>query len=71
MRWTKQLPTEPGWYWKVDAGESRPAAFQLVINFSGKLVDSDWEEPPSYWGGYWAGPIPYPLPLPTNDEGKV
>ena len=49
LRWTKEPPTTPGWYW-----HHMPPAFGTVIEY----VDTEtWERTPS---AEWAGPIPEP-----------
>ena len=48
LRWSKEPPKEPGWYW-----HSQPPHFGVVIEY----FDPD-ENTPS--GAQWAGPIPEP-----------
>lgn len=50
LRWTKEPPAKPGWYWR-----HVPPAFGIVIEY----VDPEkWEGVPI--GAWWAGPVPEP-----------
>lgn len=48
MRWSKEPPTKPGWYWHL-----QPPHFGMVIEF----FDPDENTSTT---GQWAGPIPEP-----------
>jgi len=63
LKWTKEKPTEIGWYWRMDC---RPesisvSGIEIEIVFvglcCGKLMISNWGLPEGY---EWAGPIPEP-----------
>lgn len=62
LKWTKELPTEVGWYWRqsklyderLQCVEVRDYAGSLAIGNS-VIFDDD------FWNHYeWAGPIPVP-----------
>ena len=71
MKWTNELPTEPGWYaWRIGKGHS-PSFFYLVWgvdvvkNTEKKLlvmypVFCTLTQTPADIGGQWAGPIEEP-----------
>lgn len=73
MKWTHLPPSEPGWYWVLDAGESsRPYVVHVSRRYHSKYlhvgrVGSD-EAPTLYeWGVecscYWSGPLDAPTQL--------
>ena len=67
--WTKDKPTEPGWYWhKPILGQNftppLPATIRKIQKWKGVLCDAYLE--PILHGGFWAGPIPEPT---TKEDG--
>jgi len=50
LKWTKEKPREPGWYWRLVEGGECPYIFHY---FEGVNVKS-------FTDGKWAGPIPEP-----------
>lgn len=63
MKWTKELPTKPGFYWnRKDATDTNPLIW-LIADEDGKLVlvwfYKDWAYDPlnESDGTEWAGPI--------------
>ena len=75
MTWTKQIPTEAGWYWKRNPSDKydEPECIH-VRDYAGELAIGN-----SYlrgWDGLkryeWAGPIPMPNSLlDRNDPPKA
>lgn len=68
MNWTKQTPTQTGWYWwRQDS--SKPAA---VVYLAGKLeclqVFSFHSHPAVSMGGEWAGPLRPPAGEPIENQ---
>lgn len=63
LRWTKEIPTEPGWYWyRCGPKPVYPPTMLEVCKLKGwnNLVTADeWEDIKDY-DGEWAGPIPLP-----------
>ncbi len=59
--WTKQPPTEPGWYWWR---ESLPMLGMIVLVSSGKVHSmfhhTPFAEAPELAGGEWFGPLQEP-----------
>ena len=60
MKWTKDNPTEPGWYWYRD--EDGPRCLRLYHEDGEIVVEIDWiyersELLDEYEGGEWQGPI--------------
>ncbi len=64
MTWSKQPPTEPGWYWWRQFPDSRPMAesvqmaggeLRLVVEASGTGYDLE-----GYGGEWWLDPIAMP-----------
>ena len=60
MKWTSELPTEPGWYWVRNSTTKHK---NIVLVFDG-LVAGNYtclkvEEAHEIYGE-WAGPIPEP-----------
>ena len=68
MTWTKEPPTEPGWYWKREIREGRIMSSEMVeveIAESGEVLytyhadyDGAFRSTPGW--NEWAGPIPEP-----------
>jgi hypothetical protein len=68
MKWTKDKPTSPGWYWVrnivVGADDYEPAKIEADLEESGRLFvdyscDAEWLD--DYGDNYeWAGPMPEP-----------
>ena len=63
MTWTKQIPTEAGWYWKRNQSDKydEPECVH-VRDYAGELAIGNsylrgWEGLKRY---EWAGPIPMP-----------
>lgn len=66
LQWTKEKPTEPGWYWLQRVyGDAR--AVKVVRRADGVLLMSDGTSFPEVENANWAGPIPLP-PEPWDDE---
>ena len=59
MKWTKEKPTEEGWYWKRDYNG---IDIVFVRWYARKLCITNWEIPDDV---EWAGPIPEPK------EGRI
>ena len=59
MKWTREPPTVPGWYWVRLKGASTPwmREFELV---DGELLDEENKRPSRYGRCEFAGPIPEP-----------
>lgn len=66
MKWTTEVPAEPGWYW----WQNEYQAIQVVHVAKRQLGDLSWVltgfsghfiGPPEQFGGLWAGPIPKPI----------
>ncbi|MBQ9405243.1 MAG: hypothetical protein IJU37_00720 [Desulfovibrio sp.] len=66
MRWTKEIPQQPGWYWLKTVKNGQ--ALQEIVR-----VTCDATIPKTQWAGifgswplgikgeeFWAGPIPLP-----------
>ena len=61
LKWTKDLPTEPGYYWDrmLFPGVS-PTISHVSRRLDGVLILDDNGELELYRGREWAGPIPPP-----------
>ena len=67
MHWTKQAPTQPGWYWlrTVKAGHEMTEIVRINID-ADSIPKSQWAGIFGSWPigieveSYWAGPIPEP-----------
>jgi len=64
--WTKEPPTEPGWYWtgvrhkgKLSQEIVEVALVQFGLGYWSHITD-DWEMVQRPVGYFWAGPIPQP-----------
>lgn len=57
FEWTKEKPTEPGFYWRRFPTKGFYDDIVKVRLYCGKLCVSNWELGD---GGFWAGPIPAP-----------
>ena len=74
MNWTKEKPTESGWYWifATPYGEEIKDIAEIAVGESGITIlfpVSGYEWEPSYEVEdviYWMGPLPEP-PNPTED----
>ena len=64
MKWTKQTPTEPGWYWQK---RTNPIYTEIwgdekqivhIRYYAGNLCIMNWPIPNK--DHEWAGPIPEP-----------
>ena len=60
LRWTKEPPTEPGYYWFIN--EEVEGIIQICNSVKGLYVmyhgnDEEWDLPE----GEWAGPIQEPV----------
>lgn len=61
MKWSKQLPKLPGYYWhKGEWTQGRPMIAQVVRNKDGHLVAGVGLDPVKAFGGGWAGPLTPP-----------
>ena len=64
MRWTKELPTEPGWYWLRYSTDDRAPWIVHVRKIGMGTIEMycvGHEEPHSIGRGcQWAGPIEKP-----------
>ena len=65
--WSKNQPTEPGWYWVRNAGDRRKMwgeerRITHVKMYNRELSIGNWATPDK--DVEWAGPIPFP-----EDEG--
>lgn len=63
MKWTKDQPTKPGWYWIRNAGQRKEYIGEerrvvCVRDYVGKLCIENWEIPDK--DTEWAGPVPEP-----------
>lgn len=77
MEWTREKPTQEGWYWAC-RNKGKPRLIEVRKAkwgwCEGKLAVWIWREdgypvtslPKHVW--WWLGPIPQPTP-PTNEEG--
>jgi hypothetical protein len=65
MKWTKETPTEPGWYWYQEGGEP-PAMYEVFTWGPGEplvVVNQDCHESMEMWtapSSQWYGPIQPP-----------
>lgn len=61
VRWTKEKPTEPGWYWWRGPvwGGTRTKMFEVSKDKAGLYVAA-WGYV-EFMAGEWSGPIPVPL----------
>lgn len=62
MKWTREMPTQPGWYWFRFVGPTEEPTVVNVTVMQGQLLvydarDQDWM---AIDEGEWAGPIPEP-----------
>jgi hypothetical protein len=58
LKWTKEKPTEIGWYWKKGPNYHYPPEIVYVCEYVGELcIQKNWKIPDYV---YWAGPIPEP-----------
>jgi hypothetical protein len=60
MKWTKELPTQPGWYWDRLPSIGVISISQITRDHYGKLFLVDNGPLDLYQGREWAGPIPEP-----------
>ncbi len=66
MKWTKERPTKPGWYWVHLVGHKNPVVLDLVISDlfkrSGALIDYAGRSLSHqyYRRAKWSGPIQEP-----------
>lgn len=74
LRWTKETPTKPGWYWFRNTNQRDVHVVCIAYEWDEHMVDLElvaWFalEPPYNWhsphivarmDGEWAGPIPEP-----------
>jgi hypothetical protein len=58
MRWTKDKPTEQGWYWLKENSYLKPRIVRLTRH-DGSLFVNVWD-PVGEKDGYWYGPIEEP-----------
>lgn len=58
LRWTRETPTEPGWYW-MRRGSGYPDPQVVLLDFDCFWVVGVDESFPLR-DGEWAGPIPEP-----------
>ena len=70
MNWTKEKPTESGWYWVfVKAGEVKDVVFYDAgwVRFSFPISGYEWDQDYEVGDVFaWMGPLPEP-PNPTED----
>ena len=65
MRWTREMPTEPGWYWVRDP-DVYATSINLVQHAKGRLMFAYGSgvrielDDAMYDDCEWAGPIPEP-----------
>jgi hypothetical protein len=57
MKWTKEKPTKPGWYWKRRQYFTPEISVDYVRDYAGKLCIMNWEIPDDC---EWAGPLKVP-----------
>lgn len=62
MKWTKNKPKDPGWYWWRYGIWSGKAPVRVTIIQGELWVDGDGAGTGllTEWRGQWAGPIPEP-----------
>lgn len=65
LRWHAQAPTEPGWYWMLEAPHAEPRIV-FVLTWDGEtLIESDCGLDVEKMGMQcWAGPIEAPRRAP-------
>jgi len=56
MKWTKEKPTVPGWYWMFRKGDTI-SRIEYVRKYGGMMCILNWEITDK---AKWAGPIPEP-----------
>lgn len=64
MQWTRNIPTEPGWYWYRRRHGANPEVWCVTMvkiyrNWAGQIIVSGWGSPSSM-SGEWAGPLEPP-----------
>lgn len=62
--WTREPPTEPGWWWLKDDDADRPACVEVVYHV-GKLVNRRERWPVASAAGLWCRAVPPELPKET------
>ena len=60
LRWTKEKPTQEGWYWLKEEG--RHAVVKMT---AGGMISEPYVRHVNEVDGEWAGPIPEPI---SEDE---
>jgi len=76
LKFSRGLPTKPGWYWwrgKGGLGNSIEMGIFYVRDFCGELAihNSTLKGWPTMERAEWAGPLPIPVPgklKPSNEE---
>jgi len=64
VRWTKEPPTESGWYWYRHALSSQPQVFEARDTKDGISIYYDQWRPTFYFEGEW---WPEKIEPPEND----
>lgn len=58
MKWTKEKPTVPGWYWKREiTWDHLNSSIVYIRLYAGKLCIENWQIPDD---AEWAGPLSEP-----------
>lgn len=66
LKWTREQPVEPGWYWfRANDPHRAPVVVEVARHATGMLMARRVQGqiiPPWLLEGWWAGPIPEPMP---------
>ena len=75
MAWTKERPTQPGWYWAYEKLDQRTADVMMVEVFVAQASEELWGRAMSLrWElshfSHWMGPLEPPEPPRLGQGGK-
>lgn len=74
MKWTRELPTQGGWYWKANDDDERSNSEIVEVELCGGApcvvldvwdyggTEREWRPVSEYADCVWSGPIPEPEP---------
>jgi len=60
LKWSKEKPTEPGWYWIKDNLGTEIVRIEEISGTLSIWYERDYEAYPVPNNAEWAGPIPEP-----------
>ena len=73
MHWTKEPPTQPGWYWLRTVKAGHELTEIVRISNDANILKSQWAGIFGSWPvgmeveNLWAGPIPMPMENTDNE----